>query len=41
MIYEAMKMKNIISAPFDGTIKSIAVKTGENLPKGAILIVME
>lgn len=41
MIYEAMKMKNIITAPFDGTIKSIAAQEGTNLPKGAILMVME
>ncbi len=41
MIYEAMKMKNIITAPFDGTIRSIAVQEGANLPKGAILMVME
>ena len=41
MIYEAMKMKNIINAPFEGIIKRVAVKVGENLPKGALLIVME
>lgn len=41
MIYEAMKMKNIITAPFDGTIRSIAAQEGTNLPKGAILMVME
>lgn len=41
MIYEAMKMKNIINAPFEGIIRRVAVKVGENLPKGALLIVME
>lgn len=41
MTYEAMKMKNIISAPFDGKIKSVEVKEGDKLPKGATLIVME
>lgn len=41
MTYEAMKMKNIISAPFDGKIKSVDVKEGDKLPKGATLIVME
>lgn len=40
MIYEAMKMKNVITAPFDGTIKSINAKLGDKLPKGVILLVM-
>ena len=40
LIYEAMKMKNVVTAPFDGIIKRIAVKEGEKLPKGALLIVM-
>lgn len=38
MIYEAMKMKNIIAAPFDATIESIEAKVGDKLPKGAMLI---
>ena len=37
MIYEAMKMKNIISAPFDATVESVEVKVGDKLPKGVIL----
>lgn len=37
MIYEAMKMKNRIVAPFDATVKSIEVKVGDKLPKGVIL----
>ena len=37
MIYEAMKMKNIIAAPFDATIESVEAKVGDKLPKGAIL----
>ena len=41
MIYEAMKMKNIISAPFNGIVKSVEVKEGDKLPKGAALIIME
>lgn len=40
LIYEAMKMKNVVTAPFDGVIKRIAVKEGEKLPKGALLIAM-
>ncbi len=38
MIYEAMKMKNIISAPFDARIVAVAVKEGDKLPKGALLM---
>jgi hypothetical protein len=35
MIYEAMKMQNIIRAPFDGTVEQIFVKTGEKVAKGS------
>lgn len=38
MIYEAMKMKNIISAPFDAVVESVEVNVGDKLPKGAVLI---
>ena len=38
MIYEAMKMKNIIVAPFDCIIDSIEIKVGDKLPKGVVLI---
>lgn len=38
MIYEAMKMKNIIAAPFDAVIESVEVKTGDTLPKDALLV---
>lgn len=40
MIYEAMKMKNIISAPFDATIEMINVENGDKLPKGNLLILL-
>lgn len=40
MIYEAMKMKNRIVAPFDATVKSIEVNQGDKLPKGALLVVL-
>jgi len=40
MIYEAMKMKNRIVAPFDATVKSIEVNKGDKLPKGALLVVL-
>ena len=38
MIYEAMKMRNIVTSPMDGVIKEVNVKVGENLPKGALLL---
>lgn len=41
MIYEAMKMKNVVNAPYDGKIKEINVTVGEHLPKGAVLMTYE
>ena len=41
MIYEAMKMKNVIAAPFDAVVVSIEVKVGDKLPKGAVLVILE
>ena len=38
MIYEAMKMKNVIVSPFDAVVESIEVKAGDKLPKGALLV---
>ena len=38
MIYEAMKMMNVITSPMDGIIREVNVKVGEILPKGALLI---
>ena len=40
MIYEAMKMHNIIRAPFDGTVEQITAKQGDRLPKGALMMVI-
>ncbi len=41
LILEAMKMKNILLAPLDGSVKSINVKLGEKVPKNFILIELE
>ena len=41
MIYEAMKMKNVVNAPYDGKIKEVNVTVGEHLPKGAVLVTYE
>lgn len=38
MIYEAMKMQNIINAPMDGQIRTVSAKVGDHLPKGALLV---
>lgn len=38
MIYEAMKMKNVITAPFDAVVERVEVKAGDKLPKGALLV---
>lgn len=40
MIYEAMKMKNLIAAPFDAVIEMINVEEGDKLPKGTLLILL-
>lgn len=41
MIYEAMKMQNVITAPFDAEIEMINVEKGDRLPKGALLILLK
>ena len=40
MIYEAMKMKNVLVSPFDAVVESVEVKAGDKLPKGALLVVL-
>lgn len=40
LIYEAMKMKNIISAPFDAVVEMVNVEKGDVLPKGTLLILL-
>ncbi|MDR0737709.1 MAG: acetyl-CoA carboxylase biotin carboxyl carrier protein subunit [Prevotellaceae bacterium] len=41
VVFEAMKMHNIIRAPFDGKITAIPVKTGDKLPRGAIMLTIQ
>ncbi|RUA28692.1 MAG: acetyl-CoA carboxylase biotin carboxyl carrier protein subunit [Bacteroidetes bacterium] len=41
MYLEAMKMKNIIKAPFDGIIKTIHVKEGDLVSKNQLLVELE
>ncbi|TVQ12950.1 MAG: biotin/lipoyl-binding protein [Bacteroidetes bacterium] len=38
LILEAMKMKNHILAPFDGTVTAINVKIGDRVPKNHVLL---
>ena len=41
LVLEAMKMKNSITAPQDGKIKSVNVSQGDSVPKGCLLIELE
>ena len=40
MIYVAMKMHNVIRAPFAGTVMDICVEIGNKLPKGTVMMVI-
>jgi biotin carboxyl carrier protein len=41
LILDAMKMQNRLKCPHDGKIKSIAIKAGERVSKGTLLIELE
>lgn len=41
MILDAMKMKNKLKCPIDGRVKSIAVKKGDKVSKGTVLLELE
>jgi biotin carboxyl carrier protein len=41
LILEAMKMKNAVNAPFNGTIKSINAEAGQNVSRDFVLIEFE
>jgi len=40
MIYVAMKMHNVIRAPFAGTVTAISAEEGSKLPRGAVMMVI-
>ena len=40
MVYIAMKMHNVIRAPFAGKVAQIRVKSGDKLQKGALMMVI-
>ncbi len=41
LILEAMKMKNILLAPFDGRVKTVHVKEGSVVAKKELLVELE
>ena len=41
MYYIAMKMRNVIRAPFDGKVADIVVKEGDVLPKGQLMMMIK
>jgi 3-methylcrotonyl-CoA carboxylase alpha subunit len=40
VVLEAMKMEHSIRAPRDGTVESVLVKDGEQVERGAVLVVV-
>lgn len=40
-VVEAMKMKNPVAAPQDGTVKEIKAAVGDRLKPGAVIMVIE
>jgi len=40
MEFEAMKMHNVIYAPFSGVVEQILVAVGDKLPKGVLMMVI-
>lgn len=38
VVLEAMKMSNEVQSPWEGTVASIEVAVGDNVPKGTVLI---
>jgi biotin carboxyl carrier protein len=41
LILEAMKMRNVVASPMDGVIREVRVKTGDNVAKNQVLIVID
>jgi len=40
MVYEAMKMNNVIRAPFSGVVMQVLVNAGDKLPRGVPMVVI-
>ncbi len=41
LLFKAMKMNNVIKAPFDGKVARIDAKEGENVSQGVVIIELE
>lgn len=41
LVVEAMKMENAVRAPRDGTVRSVAVRVGDTVAPGEVLVEME
>jgi propionyl-CoA carboxylase alpha chain len=41
MVLEAMKMEHRITAPADGTVRELAVREGEQVGNGALLVMLD
>lgn len=41
LVLEAMKMRNLITMPHSGKVKSINVSLGDRIPKSHIMVVVE
>jgi len=40
-VLEAMKMELVLTAPFDGSVSRVGVATGDQVPLGATLFVVD
>jgi 3-methylcrotonyl-CoA carboxylase alpha subunit len=41
VVLEAMKMEQIVTAPYDASVVSVAVSVGEQVTTGAVLVTLE
>jgi biotin carboxyl carrier protein len=41
VVLEAMKMEQIVSAPYDATVGSVEVAPGEQVTTGTVLVTLE
>lgn len=41
LVLEAMKMRNLVTAPFDGKVKKVYVKLQQMVPKNFLMIELE
>lgn len=39
--FEAMKMKNILVAPFSGSVEKIFIKEGDKIAKGFLMLILQ